>query len=377
VRAEALDYCLPDRAVAQQPVEPRDAARLLVDAGPGRAPDHRHVRDLPALLGPGDLVVVNTSRVLPARLVLRKPTGGRVEVLLLEPVDRSDEPMSGRPAPDRPVTDQSAPDQDAPDQDVPDGAITAVGAVWEALVRPGRRVGVATVLVDDHGTPQVEVGGHLDDGRRLVRLLAPDPEAALARLGAVPLPPYIHEPLADPDRYQTVFAQRAASVAAPTAGLHLTDALLAAVEATGARIAGLELAIGLDTFRPVVAERLEDHLMHSERYRIEPATWEACAEAGRVVAVGTTVVRALESAARRGELAGRTDLLIAPGHAFAVVDALLTNFHLPRSTLLAMVEAFIGPRWRFLYDAALREGYRFLSFGDAMFLPVATPGATS
>ena len=333
-----FDYHLPDEAVAQTPAEPRDSARLLVDAGPGGAPRHLRVADLPSLLGPGDLLVVNDSRVLPARLRLRKPTGGAVEVLLLEP--------SG------------------------DG--------WEALVRPGRRVPPGSLLAPDVADGEgadlaVEVGEERPDGRRLVRLLATDPGASLDRHGEVPLPPYIHVPLADPERYQTVYAAEPGSVAAPTAGLHLTSEVLDACRGRGASVATVDLAVGLATVRPVTADRVEDHVMHEERYRVPSGTMAACKAASRVVAVGTTTVRALESAAATGRLEGRTDLFIHDGFQFRVVDALLTNFHLPGSSLLLLVDAFVGARWRRLYETALAEGYRFLSFGDAMFLERRRP----
>ena len=329
----AVDYHLPEGAIAQVPREPRDAARLLVDHGPGQRPGHQHIRDLPALVGPGDVVVLNTTRVLPARLELTKASGGRVEVLLLEP----------RP-----------------------GSLTEV---WEALVRPSRKVPPGTALV---AGPEltVVVGEDLGEGRRLVELcLAPghDVRAALDRHGVVPLPPYITTPLADPERYQTTYAQRPASVAAPTAGLHLTPAVLEAVRATGAQVAEVELVVGLGTFRPIATEVVEDHQMHGERYRVPQATMDACRAAQRVVAIGTTTVRALESAAQ-GPLEGRTELFIHGPRPFAIVDAMLTNFHQPRSSLLVLVDAFVGSRWRGLYEEALREGYHFLSFGDAMFL---------
>jgi S-adenosylmethionine:tRNA ribosyltransferase-isomerase len=326
--AAAPEYDLPEGAIAQVPAEPRDAARLLVDRGPGLAPGHLRVADLPSRLGEGDLLVLNTTRVVPARLRLRKQTGGAVEVLLVE-----DE-----------------------------------GSSWLALVRPGRRVPPGTVLSAGDGGLTVEVGERLDGGRRRVRLRADDVPAELARLGELPLPPYLHEGLRDPQRYQTVYADRPGSVAAPTAGLHLTEDLLQACRAAGAAVAHVDLAVGLDTFRPVTAERLEDHPVHAERYSVPASTLDACRAARRVVAVGTTTVRALESAAATGRPEGRTNLLITPGHRWQVVDALLTNFHLPRSTLLLLVEAFVGPRWRDLYAVALAEGYRFLSFGDAMLL---------
>lgn len=323
-RLMTYDYPLPGAAVAQKPVEPREAARLLVSLGPGDPVAHRHVRDLPDLLEPGDLLVVNDTRVLPARLRLRKETGGAAEVLLLEPV---------------------------------------AGDTWEALVRPARRLPPGTRLLGDDGSPVVEVGEAVgEDGRRSVVLLD-DP----ARHGTVPLPPYITATLADPERYQTVYAARPASVAAPTAGLHLSEAVLSRCRARGIDIARVELVVGLDTFRPITAERVEDHVMHSERYAVPAETMAACARARRVVAIGTTTLRALESAAV-GPLEGRTDLFVHGDYPFRVVDVLLTNFHMPRSSLLVLLEAFCGPRWRGLYDVALQEGYRFLSFGDAMLV---------
>jgi S-adenosylmethionine:tRNA ribosyltransferase-isomerase len=215
---------------------------------------------------------------------------------------------------------------------------------------------------------ELEIGERLDDGRRQVRLQTDDVERALARHGVVPLPHYLHEGLADPERYQTVYATHPGSVAAPTAGLHLTDEVLERCRAAGAEVVTLDLTVGLGTFRPVTAGRLEDHEVHEEPYAVPAATMAACDAAERVVAVGTTTVRALESAAATGQLSGRTRLLIHGEHPWRVVDALVTNFHQPRSTLLALVESFVGPRWRDLYAIALREGYRFLSFGDAMLL---------
>ncbi len=328
----SLDYDLPASAIAQTPVEPRDAARLLVDRGQD-APEHRHVRDLPTLVGPGDVVVVNTTRVLPARLRFRKPTGGAVEVLLLQRWEGSE-------------------------QD------------WDALVRPSRKVPDGTTL-ELGGDGEVRVGGDWGEGRRHVRVTLADGLdllTALERHGEVPLPPYISASLDDPERYQTVYARQPGSVAAPTAGLHLTSAVLEAIGAAGALVVPVELVVGLGTFRPIGVGRVEDHRMHAERYRVPATTLDACAAATRVVAVGTTTVRALESAAATGELEGRTELFIHGERPFAVVDTLLTNFHQPRSSLLVLVEAFVGPRWRSLYDQAQREGYRFLSFGDAMLL---------
>ena len=340
---DAYDYGLPESAIAQKPVEPRSSARLLV--GPGvhgnQAVEYLTMGDLPSLLEPGDVLVVNDTRVLSARLHLTKATGGTAEVLLLEPT----EPGS---------------------------------STWEALVRPGRRLPASTLLFDDPDAPPVvEVGEPLgggEDGRRLVRLLDP---AVVERSGEVPLPPYIHDPLGDPERYQTVYATSRPlgdrSSAAPTAGLHLTPDVLEACRVAGATIERLDLAIGLDTFRPITADTAEEHVIHSERYSVPATTMAACAAATRVVAVGTTTVRALESAAATGALTGRTRLYIHGQFPFRVVDLLVTNFHLPRSSLLLLVEAFCGPMWRDLYATALHERYRFLSFGDAMVVARSGP----
>ncbi|MGH9061124.1 MAG: S-adenosylmethionine:tRNA ribosyltransferase-isomerase, partial [Acidimicrobiales bacterium] len=222
------------------------------------------------------------------------------------------------------------------------------------------------------GADLVEVGERLGDGRRRVRLLAPAEQVLAA--GSIPLPPYIHEPLADTERYQTVYAACPGSVAAPTAGLHLTHQVLDRCRDRGATVVDLDLAIGLGTFQPVIATRAEDHVMHVERYRVSPATMDACRQARRVIAVGTTTVRALESAAATGELTGRSDLFIRGDYPFLLVDVLLTNFHQPRSTLLLLLEAFCGPGWRDLYRTALDSGYRFLSFGDAMLVGRSGPG---
>jgi S-adenosylmethionine:tRNA ribosyltransferase-isomerase len=326
------DYHLPEEAIAQRPVEPRHSARLLDALDQAGPPRHRTVADLAALIGPGDVVVVNNTKVIPARLLLSKATGGAAEVMLLEP-------------------DPAQP------------------GAWTALVRPGRRLPPGTFLYPREGSqPVVEVGSRLDDGgRRRVRFLQPA-DTVMARWGTMALPPYIRVPLDVPDRYQTVYADRPGSVAAPTAGLHLTPEVLEGVTSGGARVVAVDLEVGLGTFRPVSADKAEDHVMHRERYRVPEATWAACQSARRVLAIGTTTVRALESAAVTGRLEGTSDLFIRPGFTFSVVDVLMTNFHLPRSTLLLLLEAFAGPRWRELYDLALRSGYRFLSFGDAMIV---------
>ena len=320
---EYFAYDLPEDRIAQVPMEPRDAARLLIDRG--QRVEHRQVCDLADEIEPGDVVVVNETRVIPARLLLQRSTGARVEVMLLEP--------------------------------------TGQARQWQALVRSGRRVQPGTELGHE-GRAVAVVGADLGDGRRLVELLSDD---VIERVGRIPLPPYIHHDLDDAERYQTVFARRAGSVAAPTAGLHLTPALLERIEAR-AEVVRVELRVGFGTFRPVTAERVADHHMHGEWYRIDPADWDRIGSARRVLAVGTTVVRTLESAAASGQLTDTTELFIRRGFSWQVVDRLLTNFHVPRSSLLVLLDAFIGARWRQLYQIALDDGYRFLSFGDAMLV---------
>ena len=325
------DYHLPESAIAQSPAEPRDSARMLDATDPSGPVVHRTVSQLPDILRPGDLLVVNSSRVLPARLRLFKATGGAAEVLLLEPE----------------CSDQR---------------------VWTAMVRPGRRLPPGTRLAPAPERPAVvEVGERLDEGRRRIRLLG-DASAVMADAGVVALPPYITTPLADPERYQTVYADRPGSVAAPTAGLHLTLEILDRCRARGIEVRTVDLAVGMATFRPVRSASAEDHVMHTERYTVPRGTWRACQNAGRVVAVGTTTVRALETAAATGKLEGESNLYVRSGFPFQVVDVLLTNFHLPRSTLLLLLESFCGQQWRDLYSVALDQQYRFLSFGDAMLV---------
>jgi S-adenosylmethionine:tRNA ribosyltransferase-isomerase len=337
VHIEDLDYVLDPALIAQEPIEPRDAARLLVDRG-NSDPEHRHVRDLPDVLRSGDLVIVNDTRVIPARLRLRRATGGGSEVLLLEPRD-------------------------------------ADRRVWEALVRPARKLPPGTVLFDTAGEAVVQVGARTTAGDTFVVTVLGDGDVLtrLNKVGEMPLPPYIHTALADPERYQTVFADEPASAAAPTAGLHLTDEVFAGLAARDIGRVTVELVVGLDTFAPITAADPLTHRMHSERYRVPAETWAAVADARRVVAVGTTTVRALESAVASGQLAGRTELFLHPGREPEIVDLLMTNFHLPRTTLLLMIEAFVGPRWRRLYALAATSGYRFLSFGDAMLLDRHAP----
>ena len=303
-----LDYELPPELIAQHPADRRDASRLLVYERASGAVRHRTFAELPDELH-GELVVVNDTRVVPARIPIESPKG---EVLLLERVD---------------------------------------GDVWEGLARPTRR------LRAGRRYGPVELLEHLGEGRWRLRL---DGEPA----GETPLPPYITEPLDDPSRYQTVYAREPGSAAAPTAGLHFTPELLERLDPVR-----VTLHVGLDTFRPVTEERLEEHRIHGERYEVEPAAWERIRAAERVLAVGTTTVRVLETLARGAPLAGRTELFVAPGFEFRRVDALLTNFHLPRSTLLALVMAFAGvEETRRLYRLAVDERYRFYSFGDAMLV---------
>lgn len=329
MRTSDFDYHLPESAIAQTPVEPRDRARLL-EARTGR--DH-HFSDLPDLLQPGDLLVINDTRVRAARLHGHKTeTGGTVEILLL---DRN-------------------------------------GDTWEAMVRPARRLRAGTGFIA--GPIEGRLLTDPRDGVARVELRAPfDIERAIDETGEVPLPPYITTELADRERYQTVYASVPGSAAAPTAGLHFTEGLLERLRHRRVRIATVELHVGMGTFRPIASHRVEDHRMHREWMTVPSATVDAVRETreagARVVAVGTTVVRALETAAAGGEIeprAGHTGLFISPGFEFRVVDRLVTNFHLPRSSLIVMVAAFMGPGWRDAYRTALERGYRFLSFGDAM-----------
>jgi len=333
VRLDDFDYELPDERIAQTPIEPRDSARLLVDRGRA-APGHQQVRDLVEHLGDGDLLVVNDTRVIPARLRLRRETGGAAEVLLLEPLE-----------PTR--------------------------RVWEAMVRPARKLRDGEVLLSEDGTmPLVRIEGRTEVGDTMqVSLVGEgEPLALLQAFGEMPLPPYIGTRLEQADRYQTVYANEPASSAAPTAGLHFTPELLERLRAQGVRTATVELVVGLDTFKPVSADDPRDHVIHSERYRVPDLTAAAVREARRVVAVGTTSVRALESAAATGHSEGRTRLFIHRPYEWQVVDLMMTNFHMPRTTLLMMIDAFVGARWRRLYEEALAEQYRFFSFGDAMLL---------
>lgn len=333
MRIDELDYDLPERLIAQRPAEPRDASRLMVvDRASGSIVDAQF-RDLPELLDPSDLVVLNTTRVLPARVRFRRATGGAGEVLLLDPLGD-----------DR----------------------------WAVLIRPAARLAEGETV--HAGELAIRVDRIAGAGEAEVTLLVDGSlDEVLARVGEMPLPPYIHEHLADPGRYQTVYAEAPGSAAAPTAGLHFTPELLARVE-RDFETTRVDLRVGLDTFRPVSAEDLDEHPMHSESYRIAAAERaridRARAEGRRVVAIGTTTVRVLETVADpTAPDDGRTELLIQPGYRFRTVGALVTNFHLPRSTLLALVMAFAGKELvRRAYAEAIRRQYRFYSFGDAMLI---------
>jgi S-adenosylmethionine:tRNA ribosyltransferase-isomerase len=310
MRVSELEYDLPPRLIAQHPVARRDESRLLVYERVSGSVDHRRFADLPDVLAGGELVVVNDTRVVPARIPIERPKG---EVLLLERLDE-------------------------------DG-------LWEGLARPTRRLREGS----RHG--EVELLEHLGEGRWRLRLHG-DPH------GETPLPPYITEPLAEPGRYQTVYARAEGSAAAPTAGLHFTDEVLTRLD-----VEHVTLHVGLDTFRPVAVDDLAEHTLHGERYSVTAAAWERIRAAGRVLAVGTTTVRVLETLARGEPLSGRTHLFVVPGFEFLRTDALLTNFHLPRSTLLALVMAFAGvEETRRLYRLAVEQEYRFYSFGDAMLV---------
>jgi len=343
VKTDDFDYDLPSGLIAQTPVEPRDSCRLLVlDRGSGQI-DHRTFSDLPEYLRPEDVLVVNETRVLPARLKGAKDeTGGAAEVLLLRETYEN---------------------------------------TWECLVRPGRRLKPGAKIVFGEGELTGLIVGVLEEsGGRLIRFTASGGSFldAVHKLGEVPLPPYIAKELDDSELYQTIFARDERSAAAPTAGLHFTPGLAERIRATGTLIARVELDVGIDTFRPVSEDDPTDHHIHSEHFRVDEHAIDLISDArqrgGRTVAVGTTTVRALESAVdpQTGVLEPsdrQTDLFILPGHRFRAVDAMVTNFHTPRSTLLMMVSAFAGRDLvMHAYQTAIEERYRFLSFGDAMLV---------
>jgi len=343
LKTSDFDYHLPETSIAQTPIEPRDSARLLVlDRKTGEL-EHRIFNQIGEYLNPGDLLVLNQTRVIPARIYARKPTGGKVELLLLRRRDR---------------------------------------LTWECLVGgKGPRVGSTVTVIDGPGVEIVEM---LNGAERLVRFAEPI-EPYFPKVGNVPLPPYIHEKLDDPERYQTVYAREPGSAAAPTAGLHFTPRLLEELKVRGVNVAYVTLHVGLDTFAPVTEEDPSTHKIHTEWCQVSQKTAEAInrtrRDGGRIVAVGTTSVRTLETVgtgnretanspyARVSPFTGPTSLFILPGYQFQLVDAMITNFHLPKSTLLMLVSAFAG-REKILatYETAIREGYRFYSFGDAMFI---------
>jgi len=329
-----FDYDLPQAAIAQEAIEPRDAARLLVAS----SLEDQGITDLPGLLHAGDLVVVNETRVRPARLTATKSSGGSVEVLLTKRRDR---------------------------------------ATWDALLRPARRIRAGTSMTA--GPLTLTVLTEPEQGAVTVAIVGDgDTDDLLPEVGEIPLPPYFHGRLDDDERYQTMFAKTVGSAAAPTAALHFTPRVASGLADRGVDIVAVDLEVGVDTFRPMGDGRVEDHTMHRERYRVPEATARSIAEAkargGRIVAIGTTVVRTLESVADDGGVvhagSGETALFIAPGHRFRSIDAMVTNFHAPRTTLLVMLAAVLGERWREVYGHALDTGYRFLSFGDAMLTDV-------
>lgn len=340
MRVDDFDYNLPSRLIAQVPIEPRDSSRLFVVPLDGGAFRHLHFRNLPELLDPGDVLVVNDTRVRPARLFGRRhDSGGQVEFLLLRPIED-----------DR----------------------------WEVLARPGKRVRVGHQIDFGDGQLAAVVVGTTDFGGRVVRFRSTLPlEDAFAMLGKVPLPPYVKARLKDPERYQTVYSAETGSAAAPTAGLHFTPELIDTLRQKGVGFCRLTLHVGLGTFRPVSVERVEEHRMHPEFYHVSPEAADAVnrarAAGRRVVAVGTTSVRTLETVAdANGCLhagSGWTDIFIYPGYRIKAFDAMVTNFHLPRSTLLMLVSALVGrDRLMEAYREAIDMEYRFYSFGDAMII---------
>jgi len=332
-------YDLPEERIAQTPVEPRDHSRMMVIPLDGGELQHKHFYDVVDYLRPGDALVINETRVIPARLLGERENGGPAEILLLKQVGPK---------------------------------------LWETLVKPGRRLKVGAKVSFGGGRLVAEIMGDTDAGGRVVQFTCEGTlEAALDELGEMPLPPYIHEKLENQERYQTVYARSEGSAAAPTAGLHFTPELMEKIRQMGVEIIPVLLHVGLGTFRPVKAEDVDDHVMHSEYYEV---TEEAAArikavreKGGRIIAVGTTSVRTLESAAEaKGVLnakSGWTSIFIKPGYEFKMVDGLITNFHLPGSTLVMLVSALLGrERTLSAYEEAVREEYRFFSFGDATLI---------
>ena len=340
MKTRDFDYFLPEELIAQSPLKKRDESRMLVCDRFSENRQHRHFYDLPEYLNSGDVLVLNRSRVIPARLLgVKKDSGVPCEVLLLKRLNQDD---------------------------------------WEALVKPGRRLKAGSELVFGDGELTATVLSHTDFGGRIVRFsFSGIFEEALDCLGKMPLPPYIHEQLQDKNRYQTVYAKEDGSAAAPTAGLHFTDEILGIIKGKGVHIISVLLHVGLGTFRPVKHENVEEHRMHEEWYAVSQETADIINQTrkngGRVVCVGTTCVRTLESVAGPdGEVvpgSGTTSIFITPGYRFKVTDALLTNFHLPQSTLLMLVSAFMGRENALsAYQEAVKENYRFFSFGDCMLI---------
>jgi len=336
MKTSDFDYDLPPEFIAQTPVEPRDSSRLLIMNRATGSLEHRIFRDIGEYLRPGDLLVVNLTRVIPARIYARKPSGGRVEILLLRREDL---------------------------------------LTWECLVG-GKGLSAGKTITIENG-PSAKIVEVLESSRRRIRFEEAI-EPYFSKVGNIPLPPYIHEPLMDPERYQTVYARDPGSAAAPTAGLHFTPLLMDELKSQGVNFAEVTLHVGLDTFAPVMEDDPEKHQIHTEWCEIPPATVEAIANTrqsgGRIIAVGTTSVRTLESAAKAGKnsilsYSGPTNLYILPGYQFKLVDAMITNFHLPKSTLIMLVSAYAG-REQILraYETAKHEHYRFYSLGDAMFI---------
>jgi S-adenosylmethionine:tRNA ribosyltransferase-isomerase len=340
MKTSDFDYHLPESSIAQTPAEPRDSSRLLILHRDSSEVEHRIFRDLSLILGPNDLLILNRTRVIPARIFAKKESGGRVELLLLR---RCDE------------------------------------VTWEALVGgKGLRVGVKVFV--ENGL-DAEIMETLEGSERLIKFSEPI-EPYFFKVGNIPLPPYIHEKLNNPERYQTVYSRDIGSAAAPTAGLHFTPELLDELKTKGVKIAYVTLHVGLDTFAPVTKDDPEEHIIHTEWCELPQETADLINQTkqigGRVVAVGTTSVRTLESAGQATvnglpstvfPFIGPTNIFILPGYQFKVVDAMITNFHLPKSTLIMLVSAFVG-RDKILsaYELAIRKGYRFYSFGDAMFI---------
>lgn len=330
----SYDYALPPELIAQKPIEPRDASRLLVVPRRGGDHQHQHFSDLPDWLEPGDVLVINDTRVIPARLWGIKPSGAKIEILLLRPWNGDNQ--------------------------------------WLALARPGKKLPVGSQIVLGDGRLQAVVTDVLPTGERVLALLHEGPLfELLEKIGEPPLPPYITDRTTPAQRYQTVYADHPGSVAAPTAGLHFTPDLLAKLSRKGIETVNVTLHVGIGTFRPVSSDVVDDHPMHSEWYQLgEDAAARLNRREGRIVAVGTTAVRVLETVMGRHDRfvadAGETDIFIRPGYRFRAIDGLITNFHLPRSTLLMLVSAFAGREQALaVYQEAVARRYRFFSFGDA------------